>query len=104
MVDLLVGKIAAIIENEASLIWGVRGALEELEKELKSMKSFIEDAKETNGLTAVQGEWVTSVMEMCHPVEDIIEEFMNTFPSEESMQIFSSEYFSYQRICGCGAQ
>lgn len=76
VLDLLVGKISSIIATEASLIGGVSDELDELKLELISMKSFIQDADKMNGLTERQKAWVASVIDMCYPVEDIIDEFM----------------------------
>lgn len=76
VVDLLVGKISSIIENEASLIRGVYCELEELKQELIIMKSFLQDADKMNGLAEREKTWVASVTDICYPVEDIIDEFM----------------------------
>lgn len=77
VVGLLVAKIAGIIENEASLIGGVRDELDELKLELRSMHSFIQDAQTMYHLNAVDRDWVASVVDMCHPVETIIDNFMH---------------------------
>ncbi|KAK2994267.1 hypothetical protein RJ640_030385 [Escallonia rubra] len=75
-VDLMIGKIVSILENEASLLGGVDNELDELKRELKSMRSCLEDADRKRLLTQGEKSWVEDVRDMCNPVEDIIEEFI----------------------------
>ncbi|KAK2971277.1 hypothetical protein RJ640_021770 [Escallonia rubra] len=75
-VDLMIGKIVSILENEASLLGGVYDELDELKRELKSMRSCLEDADRKRALTQGEKSWVEDVRDMCNPVEDIIEEFI----------------------------
>ncbi|KAK3023946.1 hypothetical protein RJ639_044709 [Escallonia herrerae] len=75
-VDLMIGKIVSILENEASLLGGVYDELDELKRELKSMRSCLEDADRKRFLTQGEKSWVEDVRDMCNPVEDIIEEFI----------------------------
>ncbi|XVF42767.1 hypothetical protein PTKIN_Ptkin01aG0390900 [Pterospermum kingtungense] len=51
-VDLLLGKIVSILENEASLLSGVRDEIIEIKLELNSMRSFLEDVTEKQDYTA----------------------------------------------------
>ncbi|KAA8528030.1 hypothetical protein F0562_035101 [Nyssa sinensis] len=75
-VDLLVGKIVSVLENEALLIGGVHDELSDLKKELVSMRSFLEVADRKRALTEGEKSWVEGVREMAYNVEDIIDEFM----------------------------
>ncbi|KAK2997550.1 hypothetical protein RJ639_024839 [Escallonia herrerae] len=75
-VDLMIGKIVSILENEASLLCGVYGELDELKRELKGMRSCLEDADRKRDLTEGEKSWVEDVRDMCNPVEDILEEFI----------------------------
>ncbi|KAA8528028.1 hypothetical protein F0562_035103 [Nyssa sinensis] len=83
-VDLLVGKIVSVLENEALLIGGVHDELSDLKKELVSMKSFLEDAGRKSALTEGEKSWEESVREMAYNVEDIIDEFMYCMSLEQS--------------------
>ncbi|KAK3023939.1 hypothetical protein RJ639_044702 [Escallonia herrerae] len=74
--DLMIGKVASILENEASLLRGVYEELDELKRELKSMRSCLEDADRKRVLPQGEKSWVEDVRDMCNPVEDIIEEFI----------------------------
>ncbi|KAF3440147.1 hypothetical protein FNV43_RR18425 [Rhamnella rubrinervis] len=76
--DFLIGKIASIIEQESSLIGGVRDDLEEVRRELVSMKSFLKDAEDqkSHTTTAVDETWVADVRDLAYEVEDAIDEFM----------------------------
>ncbi|KAK2977923.1 hypothetical protein RJ640_000927 [Escallonia rubra] len=76
IMDLLLGKIISILENEASLIGGVHTELDELKCELRSIKSFLEDVDRKGAVTGVERAWVADVTDICHPIEDIIAEFM----------------------------
>ncbi|KAM7463247.1 hypothetical protein LguiA_031368 [Lonicera macranthoides] len=74
--DLLIGKVASILESEVLLIGGVRDELDELKRELTSMRLFLEDADTKTDLSGVEKAWVADVRDMCYPVEDIMEEFI----------------------------
>ncbi|KAK2970632.1 hypothetical protein RJ640_017009 [Escallonia rubra] len=72
----MIGKIVSILENEASLLGGVYDELDELKRELKGMRSCLEDADTKRALTQGEKSWVEDVRDMCNPVEDILEEFI----------------------------
>ncbi|ONH89684.1 hypothetical protein PRUPE_8G009400 [Prunus persica] len=74
--DLLIGKIVAIFENEASSIAGVRDEIDDIKQELVSMKIFLNDFEGKKALTEGGETWVASVRRMAYDVEDIIDEFM----------------------------
>ncbi|KAF3440149.1 hypothetical protein FNV43_RR18427 [Rhamnella rubrinervis] len=76
--DLLIGKIISLIEQETSLIGGVRYDLEKVKRELVSMKSFLEDAEaqKSHTTTEVDKTWVADVRDLANKVEDAIDEFM----------------------------
>ncbi|KAK3023944.1 hypothetical protein RJ639_044707 [Escallonia herrerae] len=75
-VDLMIGKIVSILESEESLLGGVYDELDELKRELKSMRSCLDDADRKRVLTQGEKSWVEDVRDMCNPVENIIEEFI----------------------------
>ncbi|KAK3017637.1 hypothetical protein RJ639_003229 [Escallonia herrerae] len=74
--EFLIGKLVSILENEISLTGGVYDELDELRRELSSMRSFLEDAERNSGLSQVEKVWVQDVRDLCYPVEDIIDEFV----------------------------
>ncbi|KAM1259341.1 hypothetical protein ACFX2J_038663 [Malus domestica] len=57
--SVLIGKIAAILENEASSIAAVCDEVDELKLELISMKSFLIDAEGKEAQTEGVKTWVT---------------------------------------------
>ncbi|XVF42768.1 hypothetical protein PTKIN_Ptkin01aG0391000 [Pterospermum kingtungense] len=60
--DLLFGKIVFILENEASLLSGVRDEIKEIERELNSMRSFLEDTEKAGGhYSQAKENWVANV-------------------------------------------
>ncbi|XWS57974.1 hypothetical protein CRYUN_Cryun09bG0219500 [Craigia yunnanensis] len=76
-VDLLLGKIISILENEASLLSGVRDEINEIKLELNSMRSFLDDADKTAGLhSQAKNDWVANVRDIACEIEDVLNEFM----------------------------
>ncbi|PRQ50622.1 putative P-loop containing nucleoside triphosphate hydrolase, leucine-rich repeat domain, L [Rosa chinensis] len=73
--DLLLGKIVAILENEASSIVGVRDKVDDIKQELVSMKAFLKDAEGKKAQTEGGEAWITSVRDSVYDVEDTIDEF-----------------------------
>lgn len=62
-----------MLENEASLLNGVR---DEIKLELNSMKSFLEDAHRAREQSKAENDWVAGVREIACQVEDIIDKYM----------------------------
>ncbi|XP_059668827.1 disease resistance protein RPM1-like [Cornus florida] len=83
-VDLLIGKIVSVLENEASLIGGVDAELKNLKNELGWMSSFLQDFYKKDGLTEVENSWVEEVRGMSYRVENIIDEFMYHMNKQKS--------------------
>ncbi|KAF3440146.1 hypothetical protein FNV43_RR18424 [Rhamnella rubrinervis] len=77
-IDLLIGRIVSIIEQETSLIGDVRDDVQEIKRELESMKSFLEDAEAqiSHNTTEVDKTWVASVRDLAYEVEDAVDEFI----------------------------
>ncbi|XP_015888528.3 disease resistance protein RPM1 [Ziziphus jujuba] len=73
--DLLIGKVVSILENEASLILGLRDDLEEIQQELVSMKSFLEDTEIQKELSEVDKVCMASIRDLVYKVGDTIDEF-----------------------------
>ncbi|KAK2970737.1 hypothetical protein RJ640_009656 [Escallonia rubra] len=92
--DLMIGKIVSILENEAALMGGICDELDELKRELKSMRSFLEDADRRRGLTEGEKSWVEDVRDVCYPVEDIIEEFMYHISKQQRAGKFTKILYS----------
>ncbi|KAL6206369.1 hypothetical protein ACLB2K_023617 [Fragaria x ananassa] len=74
--DLLIGKLATILENEGTTIAGVRDEVGKIKQELLSMKAFLEDAEDKKVQTEGDKLWVASIRDLAYDVEDIIDEFM----------------------------
>ncbi|THG04600.1 hypothetical protein TEA_004678 [Camellia sinensis var. sinensis] len=75
-VGLVIGRIVSALDNEASLIGGVRDELNQLNHELTSMRSFLVDADKTTVQTEGEKTWVANVRDLAYEVEDIIDEYM----------------------------
>ncbi|KAM1237904.1 hypothetical protein ACFX13_039498 [Malus domestica] len=74
--SLLIGKIAFILENEASSIAAVRDEVDEHKLELISLKSFLIDAEGKEPQTEGVKTWVTSVRDLTCDAENVIDEFL----------------------------
>lgn len=75
-VDLLIGKIVTIFENEALSVAGVCDEIDDIKQELVSMKAFLHDADRKKAWAEGEATWVASVRDLAYDVEDIIDEFM----------------------------
>ncbi|XP_022718643.1 disease resistance protein RPM1-like [Durio zibethinus] len=85
-VDLVTGKAISILENEVSLLTEVRAAIDNVKLDLKTMKSFLEDAEEKKGVAAnnkTENEWVASVRDIAYEIEDVVDEFMYHFNKQK---------------------
>ncbi|KAB2633229.1 disease resistance protein RPM1-like [Pyrus ussuriensis x Pyrus communis] len=87
--SLLIEKIAAILENEASSIAAVRDEVDELKLELISMKSFLIDAERKKPQTKGEKTWVTSVIDLTCDAEIVIDEFLYHIYDKQSATPFA---------------
>ncbi|XP_068638625.1 disease resistance protein RPM1-like [Aristolochia californica] len=71
----LLGKLASILEKEASLLGGVRHEIEEIKQELESMRSFLREVDSRKYTGEGDAIWATQVRDVAYEVEDIIDEF-----------------------------
>ena len=76
VVGLLINNIISILATEASLLWGVRDAVDDIKDELISMQSFLVDAYKKGEGSEREKTWVANVRDMAYDVEDVIDEFM----------------------------
>ncbi|KAI4332430.1 hypothetical protein L6164_017339 [Bauhinia variegata] len=74
-VVFLIGKVISLLESEVSLIGNFGYELRELQHELQSMRSFLEDAHSTPDQTEQDKTWVAQVRESAIELQDIIDEF-----------------------------
>ncbi|XP_024159316.1 disease resistance protein RPM1 isoform X2 [Rosa chinensis] len=74
--DLLIGKLATILEYEGTTIAGVRHEVDKIKEEFLSMKAFLADAEANKPKTEGQKLWVARIRDLAYDVEDIIDEFM----------------------------
>ncbi|KAM1120620.1 disease resistance protein RPM1-like [Malus sylvestris] len=95
--EFLTGKIVSIIENEVSLIGGVRDQLDEIKRELLTMKAFLADAGKKGALSEVEKTWVENVRDVSIDIEDIIDEFTYQMNKQRSWGPYTRAF--RQMIC-----
>ena len=76
IVDHLVDNSLSVLATEASLLWGVRDAVNDIKKELESMRSLLEDADKKGASNEGEKTWVANVRDMTYDVTDVIDEFL----------------------------
>nr|XP_024934947.2 disease resistance protein RPM1-like [Ziziphus jujuba var. spinosa]XP_024934948.2 disease resistance protein RPM1-like [Ziziphus jujuba var. spinosa]XP_024934950.2 disease resistance protein RPM1-like [Ziziphus jujuba var. spinosa]XP_024934951.2 disease resistance protein RPM1-like [Ziziphus jujuba var. spinosa]XP_048320147.1 disease resistance protein RPM1-like [Ziziphus jujuba var. spinosa]XP_048320148.1 disease resistance protein RPM1-like [Ziziphus jujuba var. spinosa] len=95
-IDILIGRILSLIENEISLYEGVHKEVEKIKHELLTMKSFLEDTKSKG---AHDGEvwktWVTNLRDMAHDVEEIVDEFNYHLSKQQSSNKFTRTLWKF---------
>ncbi|KAF2297011.1 hypothetical protein GH714_014647 [Hevea brasiliensis] len=75
-VDHVIGLIVSTVQNEATLSVGINDELDEIRRELVSMKSFLHDAERKQVMSEVMKTWVADVRDIAHQIEDLIDEYM----------------------------
>ncbi|KAL5198585.1 hypothetical protein ABZP36_002097 [Zizania latifolia] len=80
----LLGKLGAILVQEAQLLGGVRGELQYLKDELESMTAFLQDLAERDEHRKQVKIWKKQVREIAYDVEDCIDEFKHQLGDNSS--------------------
>ncbi|XP_021600837.1 disease resistance protein RPM1 isoform X3 [Manihot esculenta] len=75
-VDHVIGTIMSALQEEATLLVGIKDELEEISKELVSMRSFLQDAERNKVMSKGEETWVAEVRDTAHQIEDLIDEYM----------------------------
>ncbi|KAF2297000.1 hypothetical protein GH714_014583 [Hevea brasiliensis] len=75
-VDHVIGLIVSTVQNEATLSVGINDELDEIRRELVSMKSFLHDAERKQVMSEVMKTWVADVRDIADQIEDLIDEYM----------------------------
>jgi len=84
-VQVVLEKLASFVAEETRFLGGVRGGIVELQDDLYSMKSFLQDAEERSESDQGLRARVKQVRDVAYDAEDILEEFMLRFaPSHGS--------------------
>ncbi|XP_010263181.1 PREDICTED: disease resistance protein RPM1-like [Nelumbo nucifera] len=75
VVSLVAMKLTSLLEDEFSLLGGLKNELDEAKRELESIKSFLRDADKKIEVHGIRT-WVAQVRDIAYDVEDVIDEFM----------------------------
>nr|POF12357.1 disease resistance protein rpm1 [Quercus suber] len=76
IVQHLIDNILSAVATEASLLTGVRDAIEDVQHELTRMRSFLMDAVKRGASSAGEETSLTQVKNTAYDVEDVIDMFM----------------------------
>ncbi|XP_050254183.1 disease resistance protein RPM1-like [Quercus robur] len=76
IVQHLIDNILSAVATEASLLTGVRDAIEDVQHELTRMRSFLIDADKRGASSAGEETSLTQVKNTAYDVEDVIDMFM----------------------------
>ncbi|CAM8945273.1 unnamed protein product [Rhodiola kirilowii] len=70
-------KLSEFLHKHANFLFGIRGKIERLEKELSWMQSFLEDAeKKLDNNGSLIRKWVSDVRDLAYECEDVIDTFL----------------------------
>ncbi len=83
IVEHLIDYSLSVLATEASLLWGVRDAVDSIKDELESMRSFLVDADKKGVGSEGEKTWVANVRDMAYDVEDVIDQFMYHVNSQQ---------------------
>ena len=72
----LLKTLGSLVQQEASLLQGLPNNLNEIQRDLESMRSFLKDADRRSSSEDGVRTWVGQVREATYKVEDIIDQYM----------------------------
>lgn len=82
--DLLVGKLVSLIENEMALQREAYERVDQIMDELETMKSFLKDTERRGSHSELDKTWIAKVKDMANHVEDLIDEFSYQMNKQQS--------------------
>ncbi|XVE50710.1 hypothetical protein DITRI_Ditri01bG0185100 [Diplodiscus trichospermus] len=68
-------RIGDLLTDEALYLWGVEDQVDRLQRELKWMQSFLQDADSRQGESERLRLWVAEVKDLAYDAEDVVESF-----------------------------
>ncbi|TXG46202.1 hypothetical protein EZV62_028297 [Acer yangbiense] len=75
IVELLLGKLGSFVNQQVSLISGVKNDLEKLKTTLTTIKTGLLDAEKQQIHNSQVGDWLEKLKDVCYDAEDLFEEF-----------------------------
>ncbi|XVF69272.1 hypothetical protein PTKIN_Ptkin11bG0067700 [Pterospermum kingtungense] len=101
-VDLIIGKLISLLENEASSLSGVADEIREVKLLLRSIRSFLVDVDIAGTNSQTQKDWLKDVQDLAVEVEDTIDEF--TYHVNKNRQWRErNQLFRIQQLQGRGS-
>ncbi|XP_059658825.1 disease resistance protein RPM1-like [Cornus florida] len=79
VVEFLLNHLTIFIQQESSLLGGIREEAESIRDELVSMRAFLRVADEKQDIDPQLQAWVEKVRDVAHDTEDVLDEFMLRF-------------------------
>ncbi|XP_021296636.1 putative disease resistance protein At1g50180 [Herrania umbratica] len=87
VVSFLVERLADLLIQEASLLWGVEDQVRQMHIELKRMQCFLKDADKRQDEDESVRNWVSEIRDAAYDVEDVIDNFIVKFASKKGGKI-----------------
>ncbi|TXG46204.1 hypothetical protein EZV62_028299 [Acer yangbiense] len=75
IVELLLGKLGSFVNQQVSLISGVKNDLEKLKTTLTTIKTGLIDAEKQQLHNSQVGDWLEKLKDVCYDAEDLFDEF-----------------------------
>ncbi|XP_078149231.1 disease resistance protein RPP13-like [Carex rostrata] len=76
VVNLVLGKMADVVVQEALFLYGVRDKVERVQRDLKWIQSFLKDADAKRHKDERVKQWVNEVQEVGYLIEDVLDKFL----------------------------
>ncbi|XWS30888.1 hypothetical protein CRYUN_Cryun23aG0029800 [Craigia yunnanensis] len=90
VVSFLVERLGGLLIQEATLLWGVRDQVKQMQIELKRMQCFLKDADKRQEEDESVKNWVSEIRDAAYDVEDVIDNFIVKFASKKGGRIRNS--------------
>ncbi|KAL7196787.1 hypothetical protein ACSBR1_036739 [Camellia fascicularis] len=97
-VRVVVEKLGTLLAEEAQLLGGVGRGVAELQDDLESMRSFLQDAEARSESDKGVKTWVKQVRDVAYNTEDILEEFLLRLSPPQGSGFFHFLHKGYHHL------
>ncbi|KAL7171417.1 hypothetical protein ACSBR2_036133 [Camellia fascicularis] len=97
-VRVVVEKLGTLLAEEAQLLGGVGRGVAELQDDLESMRSFLQDAEARSESDKGVKTWVKQVRDVAYNTEDILEDFLLRLSPPQGSGFFHFLHKGYHHL------